>query len=87
MNFAWRIYRWLARAFPHEFKLAYGTEVVQLGEDVVADIAQRHGAAGLIRLIADIATRVRNGAYPSPRESTPLCKKRPLVADQRQRVR
>ena len=58
MNFAWRIYRWLAQAFPHEFKLAYGPEVMQLGEDVVEEIAKRHGAAGLIRLIADIATRV-----------------------------
>jgi len=58
MNFAWRIYRRLAQAFPHEFKLAYGTEVTQLGEDVVEEIARRHGAAGLIRLIADIAIRV-----------------------------
>lgn len=58
MNFAWRIYRWLARAFPHEFKLAYGEEVTQLGEDIFEDIARRHGAAGLIRLIADIAIRV-----------------------------
>jgi len=58
MNFAWRIYRRLAQAFPHEFKLAYGRDVMQLGEDVVEEIAKRHGAAGLIRLIADIAVRV-----------------------------
>jgi macrolide transport system ATP-binding/permease protein len=58
MNFAWRIYRRLAQAFPHEFKLAYGPEVLQLGEDVVEEIAKRHGAAGLIRLIADIAIRI-----------------------------
>ena len=58
MKFAWRIYRRLAEAFPHEFKLAYGTEVMQLGEDVVAEIAKRHGAAGLIRLLADVAIRV-----------------------------
>jgi predicted permease len=58
MNFAMRIYRWLAQAFPHEFKLAYGTEVRQLGEDVIDDIARRHGAAGLFRLIADIAIRL-----------------------------
>jgi predicted permease len=58
MNFALRIYRRLAKAFPHEFKLAYGDEVMQLGEDVVEDIAKRHGVAGLIRLIADIAIRV-----------------------------
>jgi predicted permease len=58
MNFAWRIYRWLGRAFPHEFKLAYGEEVTQLGEDIFEDIARRHGAAGLVRLVADIAIRV-----------------------------
>jgi len=58
MKFAWRIYRRLAQAFPHEFKVAYGTEVTQLGEDVLEDIARRHGTAGLIRLIADIAMRV-----------------------------
>ena len=58
MNFAWRIYRRLAQAFPHEFKLAYGADVMQLGEDVIAEIAKRHGAAGLIRLLADIAIRV-----------------------------
>src|SRR6202051_923534 len=58
MNFAWRIYQLLAKAFPHEFKLAYGPEVMQLGEDVIREIAKRQGAAGLIRLIADIAIRV-----------------------------
>src|SRR6202166_5224760 len=58
MNFAWRIYRRLAQAFPHEFKLAYGADVMQLGEDVVDEIAKRYGTAGLIRLIADIAMRV-----------------------------
>ncbi|HXA83943.1 MAG TPA: ABC transporter permease [Candidatus Dormibacteraeota bacterium] len=58
MNFAWRIYRWLARAFPHEFKLAYGADVLQLGEDAMRDIAKRHGAAGLVRMIADIMIRV-----------------------------
>src|SRR5882724_25491 len=58
MNLALRIYRWLARAFPHEFKMVYGAEMTQLGADVVPDIAERHGALGLIRLIADIAVRL-----------------------------
>jgi len=58
MNFALRIYRRLAEAFPHEFKLVYGADVVQLGEDVVVEIAKQHGVGGLIRLIADIAIRV-----------------------------
>lgn len=58
MNFVWRIYRCLAHAFPHEFKLVYGTEVMQLGEDVVAEVAKRQGVAGLLRIIADLALRV-----------------------------
>jgi hypothetical protein len=58
MSLALRIYRWVAEAFPHEFKLAYGDEVMQLGEDVVEEIAKRQGIAGLLRLIADIAIRV-----------------------------
>ena len=58
MSTALKIYRRLAKAFPHEFKLAYGTEVLQLGEDMVDDIAKKHGVAGLFPLIADIAFRV-----------------------------
>ncbi|HYL63432.1 MAG TPA: ABC transporter permease [Candidatus Methylomirabilis sp.] len=58
MKLAWRIYRRLAQAFPHEFKLAYGADVMQLGEDVIEEVARRQGVAGLIRLLADIAMRV-----------------------------
>jgi macrolide transport system ATP-binding/permease protein len=58
MNYAWRIYRRLAQAFPHEFKVAYGADVLHVGEDAIKDIAKRHGTAGLIRLLADIAIRV-----------------------------
>lgn len=57
-RFAWRMYRRLAQAFPHEFKLAYGADVMRLGEDSVQEIATRHGVKGLIWLIADIAIRV-----------------------------
>jgi len=55
---ALRIYHRLAHAFPHEFKLVYGIEVMQLGEDAMEEISKRHGVMGLIRLIADIAVRV-----------------------------
>jgi len=58
MSWAGRIYRRLAEAFPHEFKLAYGNDLMQLGDDVVGEVAKRHGAAGLVRLVADIALRV-----------------------------
>src|SRR6478609_2871624 len=58
MNFASRFYRQLAKAFPHEFKLAYGTELMQLGDDVVKDVAERNGITGLFRILADLAIRV-----------------------------
>jgi putative ABC transport system permease protein len=58
MNLAWRIYRRLALAFPYEFKVAYGADVMQLGEDTVDEIAKRQGVLGLIKLIADIAMQV-----------------------------
>jgi predicted permease len=58
MSLARRIYRRLAQAFPHEFKLVYGPDVIELGQDMEEEIRRRQGAAGLIRLIADIAIRV-----------------------------
>lgn len=58
MSFAVQIYRRLARAFPHEFKLAYGAEMTQIGEEVVEDIAKRHGVIGLLPLLADMAVRL-----------------------------
>jgi predicted permease len=58
MSSALRIYRRLAESFPHEFKLVYGTDMMQLGEDVVQEIARKQGFAGLIRLVGDIAIRL-----------------------------
>ncbi|HTS56187.1 MAG TPA: ADOP family duplicated permease [Terriglobales bacterium] len=58
MSLAWRIYRRLAQTFPHEFNLVYGPEVMQLGQDMEEETRKRQGAAGLIRLIADMAIRV-----------------------------
>ena len=58
MKLALWIYRLLAGAFPHEFKLVYGAEVTQLGEDILEEVAQRHGFGGLVRLVADIAIRM-----------------------------
>jgi predicted permease len=58
MNIVWPIYRRLAAAFPHEFKLAFGDEMIQAGEDAIAHIAKRHGALGLVRLIADLLLRL-----------------------------
>ena len=53
-----RLYRALANAFPHEFKNVYGDELLQVAGDAVEPIWRRHGAAGLLRLLADVAIRV-----------------------------
>ncbi len=58
IQFCLRLYRRLGRAFPHEFQIVYGADVMQLGEDVIADIARIHGVWGLVRLVADLAWRV-----------------------------
>jgi len=58
MTIASRIYRGLAEAFPHEFRMAYGDEMLQAGEEAMRQIAKRHGAAGALRLILDIALRL-----------------------------
>jgi len=53
-----RIYRALASAFPQEFSNVYGDELLQVAEDAVEPIWRRHGVAGLIRLLLDIAIRL-----------------------------
>jgi predicted permease len=53
-----RLYRALANAFPYEFKNAYGDELVQVTEDAIDEIWQRHGLPGLLRLLLDIALRI-----------------------------
>src|SRR5579863_3467867 len=58
MRFTQRLYAALAQAFPHEFKLLYGADMVQLGEDIVQDIAKENGISGLLRLVADLAFRI-----------------------------
>ncbi|MBI4873225.1 MAG: ABC transporter permease [Acidobacteria bacterium] len=53
-----RMYRVLEAAFPHEFRNAYGEEMMQTTEDSIEPIWRRHGLPGLIRLLADFALRV-----------------------------
>jgi macrolide transport system ATP-binding/permease protein len=53
-----RLYRALARSFPHEFQMLYGQDLERLGEDAAPEIWRRHGSGGLLRLIADIALRL-----------------------------
>jgi predicted permease len=54
-SLAMRLYRRLAYAYPHEFQMVYGADLIQLGEDAADDIWARLGIFGLIRLLADIA--------------------------------
>jgi predicted permease len=56
--FGLRLYRALARAFPHEFQNVYGEDLLQMGEDAIEPIWRREGFLGLARLLADIAIRV-----------------------------
>ena len=58
MNFVMRLYSALARAFPQEFKIVYGADMLLLGEDMVADIARENGFFGLFRLLLDLLIRV-----------------------------
>jgi hypothetical protein len=53
-----RLYGLLARAFPDEFKNAYGAELLQATEDSIEDIWRHHGLTGLARLLLDIAVRL-----------------------------
>src|SRR5579864_48532 len=52
------MYRRLAYAFPHEFQMIYGGDMIRLGQDALEDIWREHGFLGLIRLLADIPMRV-----------------------------
>ena len=55
----WRgLYRRLASAYPHEFRMLYGQDLDRLGEDAIPEVSRRYGIPGLLRLIADIAMRL-----------------------------
>ena len=53
-----RVYERLARAFPHEFKLAHGDEMLETGEAAMAYLEKRRGWTGMARLLADAAVRL-----------------------------
>jgi predicted permease len=58
LNICLSLYRYLANAFPHEFRIVYGEDLDRLGEDAVPQVWRRHGVLGLVRLLADIAVRL-----------------------------
>jgi len=53
-----RVYERLVQAFPHEFKLAHGEEMLETGEAAMAHMGKRRGWAGLARLLVDAAVHV-----------------------------
>lgn len=53
-----RVYERLAQAFPHEFKLAHGDEMLETGEAAMAYLRKRRGWTGMARLLADVAVRL-----------------------------
>ncbi len=63
MSLGWQhrclsLYRYLAKAYPHEFRIVYGEDLDRLGEDAVPEAWRRYGLPGLLRLLADIAVRL-----------------------------
>jgi macrolide transport system ATP-binding/permease protein len=53
-----RVYERLAQAFPHEFKLAHGEEMLETGEAAMAHLEKRRGWIGMAGLLADAAVRL-----------------------------
>ncbi|MGA3095857.1 MAG: ADOP family duplicated permease [Bryobacteraceae bacterium] len=58
LNLCLSLYRRLANAYPHEFRMVYGEDLDRLGEDAVPEAWGRYGLFGLVRLLADIALRL-----------------------------
>ncbi len=58
VTFCLTLYRRLASAYPHEFRMLYGEDMDRLGEDAVPEARRQYGLTGLLRLLADIAIRL-----------------------------
>src|ERR1039457_6693633 len=58
LNICLSLYRYLASAYPHEFRMVYGEDLDRLGEDAVPEAWRRYGLFGLVRLLSDIAVRL-----------------------------
>jgi hypothetical protein len=52
------MYRRVARAFPHEFRMVCGDGLEQLGEDMAPLVWRELGVVGLMRLLADLAVHL-----------------------------
>ena len=58
VNICLALYRRLASAYPHEFRVLYGEDLDRLGEDAAPEAWRRYGVPGLVKLLADIAVRL-----------------------------
>ena len=58
LNIFLSLYRYLANAYPHEFRIVYGEDLDRLGEDAVPEAWRRYGLFGLLRLLADVAVHL-----------------------------
>jgi macrolide transport system ATP-binding/permease protein len=58
LNFYLSLYRRLASAYPHEFRMLYGEDLDRLGEDAAPEAWRRHGLPGLLRLLADVVLQL-----------------------------
>ena len=58
VTFCLALYRRLASAYPHEFRMLCGEDLDRLGEDAIPEVWRRYGVPGLLRLLADIAIRL-----------------------------
>src|SRR5664279_5163072 len=58
MKLCLSLYRRLANAYPHEFRMVYGQDLDRMGEDAVPEAWRRYGLWGLVRLLVDIALRL-----------------------------
>ncbi len=52
------LYRRLASAYPHEFRMLYGEDLDRLGKDAIPEVSRRYGLLGLVQLLTDIAVRL-----------------------------
>ena len=53
-----RLYERLARAFPHEFRLVHGDEMLETGEAAMKHLTRRREWTGMVQLLADAAVRL-----------------------------
>ena len=53
-----RLFRALAKAFPYEFRSAYGSDLLQVTEESIEALWRARGIPGLLRLLLDLALRI-----------------------------